>query len=440
MCPDIRVQTQIKLTRNITHQAITEFHQQLKTEIAHMLEQTKADLIASVVKAVLAELRQATREQDKATPGPMSTAIENQTTAKIIPLRRRTNPKIYVKAAAMLLAALLPMATVYFFILKPQENHSQAVLTLQKERNNNEPPASIETLRTLIKSREFDKAEALLPQALEAAQFAQNRTLQSELLYFQGRILSNRSEFQAAIKLLQKSLELAADRPESQLAPLFTLASIHHALDQNQEARDKAAKVVEMATRLGNPLNRLAGLHLLGISEFLVSRSPQAEISLQQAIDLAREQQNFYYLPFSLAYLGVIRTEQHRFKDANQYFRQATMTAEKVTNNLQRAKALAIVYGYYARSLAVEGKYNKAADYYQLAIAYAREANDQQALFISQLHYGLSDCLKLQGQHQQSVEILAKAKKLETQAAQQCEHNNTFLSVALNRRPLVCIK
>jgi len=372
----------------------------------------------------------------------MSTAIENQTTAKIIPLRRRTNPKIYVKAAAMLLAALLPMAAVYFFILKPQGNHSQAALTLQKERNNNEPPASIDTLRSLVKSREFDRADSLLPTALEAAQRAKNTALESELTYLQGRVLGGRGQFERAIAVLHEAIRLATagNRPDLELPPRATLATIHHALDLNEEARDEAAKLVKLATALGNTLQQATGLQLLAISEFLVNRSPQAENMLQESVQLAKQQNNAYYVAAGLTYLGVIYTEQRQFQKAERYFREAILNGKKANNAQQQANALAIINGYYARSLAVARQLGKAADHYQQAIAFAQEAKVQEQLFLAQLHFGLGDCLQLTGKRQEAKQVVAKAKQLETIASQRCERNNTFLSVAVNRKPIICAR
>jgi len=439
---NLLVQTQIKLTRNITHQAITEFHQQLKTEIAQMLEQTKADLISSVVKAVLAELRHAVEDKDKLAPGSVSTPTDDQATAKIIPLRRRTRPQIYLKAAAMLLAALIPMAAVYFFMLKPEGNHSQGALILQKERNNNESPANIETLSTLVKSREFDKAEPLLKQAIDQARQANNHGVESELTYLQGRMMSARGNLDSAREILLESLRLAelANKPELKLPPLITIATIYHILDQNNDALITARQVVDIAESVNQPLQKLKGLQLMGISVFLTSRSLEAENILEESVKLAKEQNSSYYLSASLTYLGIIRNEQRRFRDAEAYFRKAIMIAKQEGNAQQRANGLAIINGYYGRSLATAGNGSKASEHYQQAILLAQEAKEQQSLFLSQLHSGLGDSLKLEGKQEQAEQAMAKAKKLERQATERCERGNTFLSVAVNRTPTICKK
>ncbi|MEW6736198.1 MAG: tetratricopeptide repeat protein [Acidobacteriota bacterium] len=365
-------------------------------------------------------------------PMPVINSVADVPQSFITKLTTHYRTPLLTLAAGLFLLVVSSLG--YLVIFTPNQS-------LPRVAQRSAKPATIEAIRELVKAREYDQAEALLPAAMEAARRAGDIAGESELLYLNGRLLSDQAVFDQAIFMLQEANRLAvvANRPDLEVSPTLVLANTYHILDNNVQAREYAAKVVELATRLGRPVEQMAGLQMLGLSEFMVSRSTQAEEFLQRSLILAQQHQNSILLAHSLAYLGVVRTGQRRFNEAEAYFLQALALADKVAEPKQQARVRMMAYGYYARTQALARKHAQAADYYRQAIVFARQANTQQSLLLSQLHQGLYEALMLQGQRDDEArEAMALYKHYEEEASQRCERTNTFMSFAIARKPLVC--
>jgi tetratricopeptide (TPR) repeat protein len=327
------------------------------------------------------------------------------------------------------------------FAISPTAETNEAVsdvdLTGQVLTTSQPPdPELIKEIETLVKHQAGDQAQKLLTPALKQAEASKDPVAQSKLLYLQGRIFSQRAEFARAIVTLKQAITLATplNKPELFLAPEITLANIYHVTDQNAKAALEARVCLKFALETNNITYQIASLQTAAISEFLAYRSTSAEASLQKSILLAEQQKDFYNASYGYIYLGVIKTEQRQFAQADRWFDQALTIIGNV-DSLQRQFYLEfVVNGYYARSKALAGKIIQATNLYHLAINRARQAGVKQYLTLSQLHHGLAQCLSAQGQIKESERETAKAELLEEEALHNCESSNTALSFALNRK------
>jgi hypothetical protein len=155
---------------------------------------------------------------------------------------------------------------------------------------------------------------------------------------------------------------------------------------------------------------------------------------LQQSIDLARAAHSTDYLIQGYNFMGIIHTERRAFSVAEKWFKQALNLANTVVDYQQQAFLKYTTNGYYARSQALAGKINKAADLYTLALTQAYAGRVEQLLALSQLKAGLSECYRLKGSKLQAEQTLVESQMLEEQAQEKCEVNNKFLSFAVNRK------
>jgi tetratricopeptide (TPR) repeat protein len=364
-----------------------------------------------------------------------------------------TSPSRGQLAAA--LATLLLLGGVgYYFSLPPtsppsstitgvikssaSEDIKQDLLTTQLESLQQQPLSAkiFQEIEQLIKQRETEKAQVLIPALLRQAEATGDKVAQAKLLYFQGRIFSQTGNFPESILILQKAIQIAKslNNPELLTSPLLLLANIYHFTDQNATAAEQARQCLQLAQTTNQPLAQALSLQIIAISELFAYDSSESEDLVKQSIAIAQQHEGYEYVLQGFNYLGIINTERGQYQVAKKYFERALAEANNVPNSRQRAILQFTVQGYYARSQALAGNINKAVTLYVSSIQLAQQLDLRQRLALSQLNYGLGECLKIQGNGWKSEKALLRAKTLEEQAHKDCEINNTFMSFSIKRK------
>jgi tetratricopeptide (TPR) repeat protein len=295
---------------------------------------------------------------------------------------------------------------------------------------------AIKEIETLVKSREIDKAQALLTPALKQAYFSNDKLAQVKLLYLQGRIFGEKANFQEAITTLNQAIAIAKplNDPNLLLGPVINLANIYHVTDQNVAAAEQAQKCLALALQAKNLSYQVASLQSLAINGFLAHQAILSEQLLEQSISLAQQQNDFYTMAHGYAYLGIIKTELHKFDLATEQFNKALGLVSLLDTLPKRAYLEFVINGYYARSQALAGNTKAAIKLYQVAITKAQIAGVRQYLALSQLNYGLAQCLRAQNQTIEAEKTLVKAELFEEEAYKRCEAANLAMSFALVRQ------
>jgi tetratricopeptide (TPR) repeat protein len=311
-----------------------------------------------------------------------------------------------------------------------------ALATLENGYQDEQLPTLIKKLETLVKHRETQLAQQLLPQLLRQAEANNDKPAQAKLLYLQGRIYSQTAQFNAAIAIFKQTIAMAQtlNEPQLLLGPTIGLAKIYSLTDRNALAAEHAQRSLDLARLAQHQLYQIESLQVLALSQFLASKSSDSLLPLQQSIDLARAAHSTDYLIQGYNFMGIIHTERRAFSVAEKWFKQALNLANTVVDYQQQAFLKYTTNGYYARSQALAGKINKAADLYTLALTQAYAGRVEQLLALSQLKAGLSECYRLKGSKLQAEQTLVESQMLEEQAQEKCEVNNKFLSFAVNRK------
>jgi tetratricopeptide (TPR) repeat protein len=295
---------------------------------------------------------------------------------------------------------------------------------------------AIKEIETLVKDFQFEKAETLLAPAIKQAYSFDNKLAQVKLLYLQGRIFSEKSNPTKAIAILNQAIAIAKqlNNPNLLLGPVITLANIYHVTDQNVAAAEQAQRCLTLAQQTKNLPYQVASLQSLAINGFFAHQAILAEPLLEQSIGLAQQQNDFYTMAHGYAYLGIIKTELHKFDLATEQFKKALSLISFIEAPQKRAYLELVINGYYARSQALAGNTKLAIGLYQSAIAKINTAGVRQYLALSQLNYGLAQCLRAQNQTIEAEKTLVKAELFEEEAYKHCETANLAMSFALVRQ------
>jgi hypothetical protein len=352
--------------------------------------------------------------------------------------------------AAGFAAALLAGLATYYWMLPPADPHSAksaiAINSAARANANLDNYASdaarpltaelIKEIEKLVKSFQFEKAELLLNPALKKAYASNDKVAQVKLLYLQGQIFSEKTSLSKAIATLNQAIGIAnqLNDPHLLLGPVLTLANIYHITDQNAAAAAQAQKCLKLAQQTQNLPYQIASLQSLAINSFLAHQSIPSEELLEQSITLAQQQKDFYTMAHGYAYLGIIKTERSQFDVAKQHFHKALDLVGSISDFQRRDYLGFVINGYYARSQALAGNTKLAIALYQLAITKLNAAGVRQYLSLSQLNYGLSQCLRAQNRTLEAEKTLVKAELFSDEAYKRCELGNLAMSFALVRQ------
>jgi hypothetical protein len=342
-------------------------------------------------------------------------------------------------AAAVLLGALILTPLAYYRLPPGDHNSNNAAIidspdiTLEDGQTTPLTEATITEIEKLVKELQLEKAQVLLTPALQQAAVSGNKSLHSHLLYLQSRIFSEQAHFPAAIDGLKQSIALAErlNQPQLLLAPTLLLTNIYEVTDQSAAATTQAQRCLNLAKATNRRDYQLRSLHALAINSYLAYKAPYAESLLLESITLAQQQKDDFMIAYGHIYLAIVKTKKKDFKAAKAGFEQALKIATSINQPQQQNYLQFVVKGYYARCQALALNSKEAITLYQMAIQHANAAGVRQYLALSQLHYGLAQCFRAQGDTLQTERALAKAELLEQEATKRCEVANTALSFAL---------
>jgi tetratricopeptide (TPR) repeat protein len=370
--------------------------------------------------------------------------VANDAEITVAPAKLRS--RAFLKVAAAVLLGTLVVAPLAYYQFQPggDGNNSRAGVDLpttqQKADKNGEKnlltEEAIKEIETLVKDLQLEKAQALLTPALQQAYLSDNKPVFSKLLYLQSRLLSEKSDFFGAVANLKQSIDIAKsiNNHALLLSPTLLLANIYHVMDDNESAAEQARNSLSLAIENKSVPHQIVSMQTLALSVATTNKSSAADRLLVQSIDLAQQNKDFYRVVYGYTYLGILKTERRQFSEASSWFKKALETINLNNDQQSQTYLQHIVNGYYARSQALAGNRTKAINLYRIAIAAAKQAGVQQYLALSQLHYGLAECLQAEGKLLDAEHNLAKSEVLEEEAHKRCELNNTILSFALKRR------
>jgi tetratricopeptide (TPR) repeat protein len=346
-------------------------------------------------------------------------------------------------AAAGVIISLLITSIFYLGNNNPQPNNldNMAVTTTNfntaEEQDVLLTPASIDEIEKLTKKLKLDRAQALLTPTLKKAQDTNDKVAEARLLYLQGRIFSEKADFQQAISTLNKSISIGKglNQPSLLLGPVMNLAGIYHIIDQNEEAVAKANACLSLATQTNNTDFKIISLQLLAISQFLAYKAPNAEKLIIQSITLAQQQRSNDRIVQAYIYLGVINTHKRQFAKATNWFEQALITLNTVSDTQTKAYLGCAISGYYARCQTLARKFKEASTLYNIAINQAHQIGVKQYLAISQFQQGLAECYQNLGNQYETQKAQIKADAFREEAERYCQIANTALSFAPEPTP-----
>jgi tetratricopeptide (TPR) repeat protein len=212
------------------------------------------------------------------------------------------------------------------------------------------------------------------------------------------------------------------------LIPLNGLASSYFVINDNEQTIEQAYSALLIANRCNDQLFPMQLTQIIGLSLFNHQHTELAERYLQHSIALAQEQHKEGYLALSWSFLGLMRSEQKRFAEAELDFIKAIQSANAISDQQARTYIQASVTGYYARAMAMADKLDQAQQLYSQAIELSEKANIQQKLQLAQLHQGLGECLMAKGNLQSAEQELAVAIAFDQEAQNHFEQANKLLT------------
>jgi hypothetical protein len=359
-----------------------------------------------------------------------------------IPATTKAKPpsRVFIKFAAAVLLGTLILAPLAYYQLphrSPASNQAAIIvdspdITVEDSQKTPLTTEAIQEIEKLVKQLQLDKAQALLTPALQQAATQGDKATHSHLLYLQSRIFSEQANFPAAIDQLKQSIALAEslNQPRLLLAPTLLLTNIYEVTDQSAAATTQAQRCLNLAKATNRPDYQVRSLHALAINSYLAYKAAYAESLLLESITLAKQQNDDFMVAYGHTYLAIVKTKKKDFKAARAGFEQALKIANSINPPQQQNYLQFVIKGYYARCQALAANSKEAINLYQLAIQHANTAGVRQYLALSQLHYGLAQCFRAQGDTLQTERALAKAEVLEQEATKRCEVANIALSFA----------
>jgi CHAT domain-containing protein len=198
-----------------------------------------------------------------------------------------------------------------------------------------------------------------------------------------GSLAFEKGAFEDAITHWQKAAHLyeAAKAGGGRIDAAIHLAAAHQSLGQTTLAIDQLTKAVALAEAIKDRSWIVQAKSNLGTAYSATRRTDLAELNFQQALQIAKEDQNWATAATIYNNLGSLRAEQENFAEALDAFRESVSLAQRTTNRLLVAKAMA--NSAYAAARA--GLTNDAASLNDSALAETRQldvSHDQAYILI----------------------------------------------------------
>ncbi|MEW6734618.1 MAG: tetratricopeptide repeat protein [Acidobacteriota bacterium] len=293
----------------------------------------------------------------------------------------------------------------------------------------------VQIVKYLNKMDAISDAQNLLQNTLDRTIEHRHLFLQADLLRWKGELLSNTSEFDKAIEVLEESIRIAKplNVPNFLIKPSLILATIYYVVNDNEHAFQQAHTTLNACLATNSPVP-IQILQVLGVSAFNLNSPSLAELYLQHSISLAQKQGNYSYLSLSYAFSGILQAEQNHATKAQERFTKASQSLAQIADNSARSRVEFAVVGYQARAQMLAGQTDKAIELYQRAIDLGKQTNVQQMLSLSQLHQGMGECLMAKGDKDRARIELETAVAFDHKAREGLEQNNAFLTFAVTRK------
>jgi tetratricopeptide (TPR) repeat protein/Zn-dependent protease with chaperone function len=194
--------------------------------------------------------------------------------------------------------------------------------------------------------------------------------------------------YDKAIETLQKVLTLASAQGPERFSLDHTYALLGLA-DYYQEDYQAAQMNLRQAVNINPAL--WGAYHWLGVTQYLLARYPEAQISLTRALSMKEGYRDFYetepgyYPTYTHYYLGLLAAQEGRLYDAEEHMRQA-LTFD--LHNTAVIQNLAGIYKQDGRTAQAIGLYLQLIDIYpqdsqmlaDLADLYDQEGNTDEAI------------------------------------------------------------
>ncbi|MFN6567163.1 CHAT domain-containing protein [Dendronalium sp. ChiSLP03b] len=252
-----------------------------------------------------------------------------------------------------------------------------------------------------------------------------NQKAEADKLFKQGDELSENNQPQAALQAFQKAVsiyQIVDDKRGESKTNLYIGSIYANDFEQYNQAITYYQKALDISRKIDNSVEAKA-LNNLGLMQFHLGNSPQAIEYCEQALAVARKNQNYETEAIALKSLGVIYMVTDTSKGLD-LIKQSLIVLEKASGNAEdklrqnRLKTtLLIVLGNFHYSFGANKKLegnpegeellNKSIEYYQKGLKIAQEMGDRPRQGKALL--GIADVYYTNNQYTKSVETLQQA-------------------------------
>jgi len=230
--------------------------------------------------------------------------------------------------------------------------HAWKVIDIARELNDIQLEARAILLlsNAFIRKGDYSKANDGLLVALQKAQSAKDRLLESVIIGQQGIVLAQRGDsFQKGIEQQLSALEVARGMEAvfHEFMRLYTLAMTMLAVPDLGEARNYFDQMLALSQDVDHQPYKMYTLGMLGQWQEM-NRKPDIAISYyRQAAETAREVQNPAYQARYWYALGNVHQSQWNFESARQHYNEARAIYKSLDDGRNATRVSAsIVYTY----------------------------------------------------------------------------------------------
>lgn len=271
-------------------------------------------------------------------------------------------------------------------------------------------------------------AQHYAQRSLALAQKINNDSRELNALILNGRIALQNNQYQLTFAYLQQALTLATRlKDEEQLASIhFRLGMAHRKLAQHTDALEHFSAAAERYLQLNRMTNYSAVLVYMAESYLEQPRQiDKAEALLQQALSIAKQQQNMSRTATAYYSLGRVAMLREQYSESEDYYQKALQHFRQINSrNMVIETSLALV-----QLMIAQQRYSEAS-----AIKNDLSSDIDSAATFLQLRYVANAALlaAAAGEWQEAYELQAKLTELNRQElAGQIQHTMLDLKAGL---------
>lgn len=202
--------------------------------------------------------------------------------------------------------------------------------------------------------------------------------LQSRLLARQGALYTFHGEYETATASLVESLvqaERLNDRAQTAFA-LTWLAHCANARDDFVQAREYAARALELTAVLDDRLARARALNIAGVAAFFMQDFPAAGVQLGEALELLRNQHERINLPPVLINLSLLWLVRGEFDHAH----ACAAEALEITQALKSSLRLEVIHMLLGHAALARGNFEEARSAFEWGRRLAEQSENSYRL------------------------------------------------------------